>query len=64
MEVSIALTDKELKSLQDMIGEDKLLEGKGSSLEDIIHESRKIAIFDEGEHGVERTHTEVGDFKE
>ena len=51
MEVTITLTDKELKSLQDMIEEDKLLEGKGKSLEDMVHECMEMAMFDEGEHG-------------
>ena len=51
MEVTITLTEKELKFLQDMIEEDKLLEGKGKSLEDIIHECIEMAMFDEGEHG-------------
>jgi hypothetical protein len=51
MEVTITLTEKELKFLQEMIEEDKLLEGKGKSLEDIIHECIEMAMFDEGEHG-------------
>lgn len=50
MEVTITLTEKELKFLQEMIEEDKLLEGKGKSLEDIIHECIEMAMFDEGEH--------------
>ena len=50
MEVTITLTEKELKFLQEMIEEDKLLEGKGESLEDIVHECIEMAMFDEGEH--------------
>jgi|MudIll2142460700_1097286.scaffolds.fasta_scaffold11013_2 hypothetical protein len=51
MEVTITLTERELKFLQDMIDEDKILEGKVKSLEDVIHESIEMAMFDEGEHG-------------
>jgi len=51
MEVTITLTGKELRFLEDMIDEDKILEGKVKSLEDVIHESIEMAMFDEGEHG-------------
>ena len=51
MEVTITLTEKELKFLQVMIDEDKILQGKVKSLEDVIHESIEMAMFDEGEHG-------------
>jgi hypothetical protein len=50
MEVAITLTDKELKFLQDMIEEGKLLDGRGKSLEEMVHECREMALFDEGEH--------------
>jgi len=51
MEVTITLTGKEPRFLEDMIDEDKILEGKVKSLEDVIHESIEMAMFDEGEHG-------------
>ena len=51
MEVTITLTDKEHKFLQDMIEEDKRLEGEEKSLEDVIHECIGMAMFDEGERG-------------
>jgi len=51
MEVTITLTEKELKFLQDMIDEDKILEGKVKSIEDVIHECIEMAMFDEGERG-------------
>ena len=51
MEVIITLTDKELKFLQGMIEEDRMLEDRGKSLEDVVHECIEMAMFDEGEHG-------------
>jgi len=49
MEIIITLTDKEVKFLQHMIEDFKLIENKTSTLEDLIHECIEMAMFEESE---------------
>lgn len=49
MQVTITLTDKELKFLQRMINNEKRFENI-NTMEEAIHECIETAIFDEGEH--------------
>ena len=49
MEITIKLTDKELKFLQHMVEDFKQIENKISTFEDLIHECIEMAMFEESE---------------
>ncbi len=49
MQVTITLTDKELKFLEQIIREDRAMGTNSSSLEDAIHECINRALYDESE---------------
>ncbi len=49
MQITITLTDPELRFLQIMIDEQKNLAGKEWSLEESIHECMRMAMYDESE---------------
>lgn len=49
MELKITLTDKEVKFLQHMLEDFKLIENRTSTFEDLIHECIEMAMFEEGE---------------
>ncbi len=49
MQITITLTDPELKFLKVMIDEQKNLTGKEWSLEDSVHECMRMAVYDESE---------------
>jgi hypothetical protein len=50
MQVTITLTDREVKFLQKLIEHLKKVEPKDTSFEDVIHDCIATAMFDEGEH--------------
>jgi transcriptional regulator CtsR len=49
MEITVTLTDKEVKFLQHMIEDFKQIENKTSTFEDLIHECIEMAMFEESE---------------
>ena len=49
MDITIKLTDKEVKFLQHMIEDFKQIENKISTFEDLIHECIEMAMFEESE---------------
>ena len=52
MQITIALTDKEVVFVQKMAAELGGFEKKEISIEDAIHECLKMAMYDESEEGV------------
>ncbi len=51
MQMTIALTDREIAFLQRIAGELGGLEKRETSIEDAIHECIRMAIYDESEEG-------------
>ena len=49
MDITIKLTDKEVKFLQNMVEDFKQIENKISTFEDLIHECIEMAMFEESE---------------
>lgn len=49
MQVTITLSENELKFLQELIEHHRNIETKECTLEDAIHECIRTAMFDEGE---------------
>ena len=49
MQITITLSDKEVQFLQRMIDEDKQLENRTTTFDEVIHECITMATFDEGE---------------
>ncbi len=49
MQITITLTDPELKFLQAIIAEQENIAGRQWSLEDSVHECMRMAMYDESE---------------
>lgn len=49
MQLTITLSDKEEKILQNMIERDKKFQTNVNTFEDAIHECIRMAVFDDGE---------------
>lgn len=49
MQVTLSLSDDEVKFLQKLIEQHRKIETKACTMEDAIHECIRTAMFDEGE---------------
>ncbi len=53
MQLTITLSDKEMQFLQRMIEEDRVIENKTTTLEDVVHECIRRAMYDESEQSAQ-----------